>query len=73
MDSSAFRGGVLPRLPDAAPACRWAFPDPSSGDEAGLVAVGADLEPATLLAAYSRGLFPMPLKPGRAHRVVVPS
>ena len=29
----------------------------------GLVAVGADLAPATLLAAYSRGLFPMPLKP----------
>ena len=25
--------------------------------------VGADLEPATLVAAYSRGLFPMPLKP----------
>ena len=45
-------------------ACRWVFPDPSSSDEGGLVAVGADLEPATLLAAYSRGLFPMPLKPG---------
>ncbi|MYB87064.1 MAG: leucyl/phenylalanyl-tRNA--protein transferase [Acidimicrobiaceae bacterium] len=44
--------------------CRWVFPDPSSSDEGGLVAVGADLEPATLLAAYSRGLFPMPLKPG---------
>ena len=28
------------------------------------MAVGADLEPATLLAAYSRGLFPMPLRPG---------
>ena len=28
------------------------------------MAVGADLEPATLLAAYNRGLFPMPLKPG---------
>ena len=28
------------------------------------MAVGADLEPATLLAAYSRGLFPMPMKPG---------
>ena len=40
------------------------FPHPSSSDESGLVAVGADLEPATLLAAYSRGLFPMPLRPG---------
>lgn len=28
------------------------------------MAVGADLEPATLIAAYSRGLFPMPLRPG---------
>ncbi len=47
-----------------APDCRWVFPDPSHSDEGGLVAVGADLEPATLLAAYSRGLFPMPMKPG---------
>ena len=45
-------------------ACRWVFPDPSCSDEGGLVAVGADLEPPTLIAAYSRGLFPMPLKPG---------
>lgn len=29
--------------------------------EAGLVAVGGDLEPDTLLRAYSNGLFPMPL------------
>jgi len=49
---------------DGLPACRWVFPHPSAGDEAGLVAVGADLEPPTLVAAYSRGLFPMPLKPG---------
>lgn len=40
------------------------FPHPSASDEAGLVAVGADLEPPTLIAAYSRGLFPMPLRPG---------
>lgn len=26
-----------------------------------MIAVGADLEPGTLLAAYARGLFPMPL------------
>ena len=26
--------------------------------------MGADLEPETLTAAYSRGLFPMPLRPG---------
>ena len=53
-----------PGLYEGLPACRWVFPDPVSSDEAGLVAVGADLEPATLVAAYSRGLFPMPLRPG---------
>jgi Leu/Phe-tRNA-protein transferase len=30
-------------------------------DDDGLVGVGADLEPGTILAAYRRGLFPMPL------------
>ncbi len=30
-----------------------------------LVAVGADLEPGTLLAAYRAGLFPMPVDPSR--------
>jgi leucyl/phenylalanyl-tRNA---protein transferase len=29
-------------------------------DQSGLVAIGADLEPGTLLAAYRTGLFPMP-------------
>ena len=28
------------------------------------MAVGADLEPSTLIAAYGRGMFPMPLWPG---------
>jgi len=40
---------------------RWAFPPAESADEHGLVAVGADLAPGTLLAAYRAGLFPMPL------------
>ena len=42
------------------------MPDPSEfepGDD--LVAVGADLEPGTLLAAYRAGLFPMPVDPNR--------
>lgn len=30
-----------------------------------LVALGADLEPGTLLTAYRHGLFPMPTNPGR--------
>jgi len=42
------------------------MPDPldvEPGDD--LVAVGADLEPGTLLAAYRAGLFPMPVDPRR--------
>lgn len=38
----------------------WALPEPSSANADGLVAVGADLEPGTLVAAYRTGLFPMP-------------
>jgi leucyl/phenylalanyl-tRNA--protein transferase len=38
----------------------WDFPDPAAGPPGeDLLATGADLAPATLLAAYSRGLFPM--------------
>jgi leucyl/phenylalanyl-tRNA---protein transferase len=43
------------------PASRWSMPDAAPVDDTGLVAVGADLEPGTLLAAYRAGLFPMPL------------
>jgi leucyl/phenylalanyl-tRNA--protein transferase len=51
--------------PEEPPPTPWAFPDPRhAGGE--LVAVGADLEPGTLLAAYRRGLFPMPTHPGKA-------
>ncbi len=35
-------------------------PEPDGYDASDLVAVGADLEPGTLLAAYRSGLFPMP-------------
>ena len=37
------------------------FPDPESADEHGIVAVGADLRPELLLAAYREGIFPMPV------------
>ena len=40
---------------------RWEFPNEGPSDDTGVIAVGADLEPATLLAAYRTGLFPMPL------------
>jgi leucyl/phenylalanyl-tRNA---protein transferase len=50
---------------DLASLCRWEFPDltaPGADDRHpdDLICLGADLEPPTLLAAYSRGLFPMP-------------
>jgi len=49
----------VPAEPEPTP---WRMPGPT--ELAGcddLVAVGADLEPGTLLAAYRHGLFPMPL------------
>jgi leucyl/phenylalanyl-tRNA---protein transferase len=46
-------------VPVEPPPHPWAFPPPRPGDD--LVAVGADLSPATLLGAYRAGLFPMPL------------
>lgn len=51
-------GVVTPFEP---PPSRWSFGDPSGYDpDDDLVGIGADLEPGTLLAAYRRGLFPMP-------------
>ncbi len=41
---------------------RWQLPSPAGADGHGLVGVGADLEPGTLLAAYRGGLFPMPMR-----------
>jgi leucyl/phenylalanyl-tRNA--protein transferase len=41
---------------------RWRFPDDFLDHPSDLISLGADLEPGTLLAAYSRGLFPMPWK-----------
>lgn len=43
---------------DRWPESPWDFDGPLGPHD--LVAVGADLEPATLLAAYRAGLFPMP-------------
>lgn len=43
----------------------WAFASPVVADPEGPVAIGADLEPATLLAAYRAGVFPMPVHQGR--------
>lgn len=52
-----------PGRPRVQPApSRWQLPSPADADGHGLVGVGADLEPGTLLAAYRGGLFPMPMR-----------
>jgi leucyl/phenylalanyl-tRNA--protein transferase len=43
------------------PRSRWRLPPAHLADDQGLVAIGADLEPGTLLSAYRTGLFPMPM------------
>jgi len=48
----------MPVLPEPSP---WVFPESGDWDRNDdLVAMGADLSPGTLLAAYAQGLFPMP-------------
>ena len=57
-------------MPIEPPAVPWIFPRPVELAEGGLedlVAVGADLEPGTLLSAYRAGLFPMPAGPGEMY------
>lgn len=48
-------------FPDVLPPCHWDLPSRAPVDPSGLVAVGGDLEPPTLITAYARGLFPMPI------------
>jgi leucyl/phenylalanyl-tRNA--protein transferase len=42
------------------PAPRFRFPNPRRAGADGLVAIGGDLEPSTLIAAYRGGIFPWP-------------
>jgi leucyl/phenylalanyl-tRNA--protein transferase len=48
-------------VPIEPPPTAWAFPPAEAADRHGVVGIGADLEPGTLLAAYRSGLFPMPV------------
>ncbi len=48
------------RPPQPVPASAWMLPDPGTADEDGVVGVGADLAPPTLVDAYRRGIFPWP-------------
>lgn len=50
------------------PPCQWALPDPLKADpRSDVVAVGADLDPATVLSGYATGLFPMHLPADDPH------
>jgi leucyl/phenylalanyl-tRNA--protein transferase len=54
-------------MPIEPPSTRWVFPDPDDFDgyehyDSDLVALGADLEPGTVLSAYRQGIFPMPIR-----------
>jgi leucyl/phenylalanyl-tRNA---protein transferase len=54
-------------VPVEPPPTIWEFPAPSRfHPDDDLVATGADLEPGTVLTAYRRGLFPMPVGGPRA-------
>ncbi|MBV9951892.1 MAG: leucyl/phenylalanyl-tRNA--protein transferase [Acidimicrobiia bacterium] len=56
-----------PYAPVEPPASVWELPPAATADGDGIVGVGADLEPGTILHAYRNGLFPMPL--GRRGRL----
>ena len=50
-------GRVQP--PVEPPPTVWDLPGPEAAGDGEVAAIGADLEPGTILAAYRRGLFPM--------------
>jgi leucyl/phenylalanyl-tRNA---protein transferase len=52
------RNGLVPTEPEPTV---WDFPPADTADRHGVVLIGADLEPGTLLDAYRRGMFPMPV------------
>ena len=53
-------------MPIEPPASPWQFPPDLDADEHGLVGIGADAEPGTVLSAYRKGYFPMPASPDGA-------
>jgi len=65
-------------MPVEPPPTPWQLPAPHDWPHHDLVALGADLAPGTVLAAYRSGLFPMPAPTGDlgwwspVHRAVLP-
>jgi len=53
-------GSSTAACPTVVGASRWLFPDPEDAGPGGVVGVGADLEPETLVHAYRQGIFPWP-------------
>ncbi len=51
-------------MPVEPPPTAWVFPDPNEVDD-DAIALGADLEAGTILAAYRQGMFPMPVEARR--------
>lgn len=51
---------MFERHPTTLPPADWQFPESRFWPSSDLVGRGADLRPATLIAAYSVGIFPMP-------------
>jgi leucyl/phenylalanyl-tRNA--protein transferase len=57
---AVWQGRAVMPTPVEPPETGWRFGPPSEHD-GDVVAVGADLQPGTILAAYRAGLFPMPV------------
>lgn len=48
-------------MPLRQPPSRYSFPDPETGvGKEGVIGIGGDFSPGTILAAYQRGIFPWP-------------
>ena len=60
LDLTKHRDSNTMTRPRPLPPTPWHFPDPNTADPHGVVGIGADLEPATLIRAYQSGMFPMP-------------
>jgi leucyl/phenylalanyl-tRNA--protein transferase len=48
--------------PEPVGAPHWSFPPPSDWPAGDAIAIGGDLDPATVIGAYRRGIFPMVLE-----------
>ena len=49
---------------------RWSFPPPVEWPSHDIIGFGGDLVPATLIGAYRRGIFPMPLDVSPSEQVL---